>query len=68
MAKCPKCERVITQMKLETIRAANNGGRVMRSCAVYSCAQCETVLSIENDPDSLVEEVASAVIKKMERR
>jgi|APEBP8051073178_1049388.scaffolds.fasta_scaffold09880_4 hypothetical protein len=56
-AKCPKCEAILSSVKIETLDV---GPKRLRGVA-YCCTSCSTVLSVELDPLALQHETIKAI-------
>lgn len=48
--KCPKCEKNIHRIKLETVDASAGLSSTTWKCVNYLCPHCFTVLSCQIDP------------------
>lgn len=49
MGKCPKCEKLISSVKINPIEG-RVGTQAKLHCLAYCCPYCSTVLSVEIDP------------------
>lgn len=53
MIKCPKCDGVITSVKLKPLEARQEGTSIRWHAVAYSCPTCNSVLSVQMDPLAL---------------
>lgn len=56
-AKCPKCEAILSSVKVEDVDV---GPKRLRGVA-YCCPSCSTVLSVELDPLLLQRDTVKAI-------
>jgi hypothetical protein len=61
MSKCPKCDRVISTVSINTHSGLHAGTRY--PCLSFDCPSCGAVLSITFDPYRLSELIAQEVRK-----
>lgn len=61
--KCPKCEGLVTSLKIKTLEANCEGRRY--KAVTYNCPLCSTVLSASMDPVALAAETANRVAEKI---
>lgn len=63
MAKCPRCENSLTEVKAERVSVKTNLGPWIG--LIYSCPSCASALSVSIDPialkDDAVREIAAAL-------
>jgi uncharacterized protein with PIN domain len=59
IAKCPKCDKNITEIIVSPVNA-KNGNKILHS-AVYTCPHCHVILSAGPDPYSLVDEIVNRI-------
>ena len=52
--KCPKCEKVISNVKIEDVSASGDLGQTTWSALSYICPSCNTVLSVQIDPIAIM--------------
>lgn len=66
--KCPKCERIVTSVKIESITASTSliGGRDFNAVS-YCCKSCSTVLSVQMDPIALKSDTVAEIIDALRR-
>lgn len=55
-ARCPKCDRSVTHIKLEYI-PIHAASRVQGKCIAFLCSHCNAILGTGFDPELLVKEV-----------
>lgn len=65
MAKCPKCEKICSTVKIVAVDASAGLGSPTWKGVFYACPHCQTILGASLDPIALKNDVASAVVKKM---
>lgn len=58
-AKCQKCEKIITEMKVQPMPAKD--GNKPFAGAVYICPFCSTILGTGPDPYRLADEIAKRI-------
>ena len=61
---CPKCANVVSTVIAESIVAQTGNTRV--HAISFTCSDCKTVLSVQLDPSSQIEEL-SRTIGRIER-
>jgi uncharacterized protein with PIN domain len=59
--KCPKCEKVISSVKIEEIPASTGPGGAEWNAVSYCCKSCNTVLSVQIDPIAIKTDTLSAL-------
>jgi uncharacterized protein with PIN domain len=59
IAKCPKCNRHITEMKAQPM-PAKDGNKTFAG-AVYTCPFCSAILGAGPDPYELANEIAKRI-------
>jgi hypothetical protein len=66
MAKCPKCEKLISSVNTSEIKV-NSDGRIWNGIA-YNCPFCFTALSVAIDPIALKFDIVSEVVAALKGR
>ena len=64
--KCPKCEKLLLNVKVETIDLTENLTQRWKG-ASYSCPHCHTILGVELNPTALRSSIVSEVKKALGR-
>ena len=65
-AQCPKCDKLANDVRLEET-TLNVDSKTRLRGLVYSCQNCNTVLSIQIDPFSLKDEIVNALFEKLRK-
>ena len=60
--KCPKCEKLISEMALSGVTARNPQGTAMEG-VVLTCPHCDTILGACLDPVLLANQIIGALKK-----
>lgn len=64
MAKCPKCNQPLAEVRLSDITV--NAGRGKEwSGVVYTCPLCDAALSVGVDPVSLKDDTVREIIQRL---
>jgi hypothetical protein len=66
MAKCPKCNIVITVMNVEALDLFDPAGDAWKG-VVYSCQHCSYAISAGIDPLALKEHIVMDVVKALRK-
>ena len=61
--KCPKCEGLVTSLRIKTLEADCEGHRY--KAVTYNCPACSTVLGASMDQIALAAETANRVVEKL---
>jgi len=61
--KCPKCEKRITRVKIDSILGSVGIGQPDWKIASYSCPSCNSVLSVQIDPLAIKADILKALGK-----
>lgn len=64
MAKCPKCDHVLTSVRLDEVTASSVGGKSWQAVA-YTCPHCEVALSLAIDPLSVATDAVNRTVKRV---
>lgn len=62
--KCPKCERTITNVKIETV-SVSVGFTPEWEGISYVCPFCSAILSVQIDPIALKTDIIDGVVKEL---
>jgi phage FluMu protein Com len=67
--KCPHCNKVLSEVKLEHINATLNPitGPIWHS-ASYVCPHCHSILSVQIDPVALKADTVKEVLKALGKK
>ena len=65
MAKCPKCEKTCSTIKLQEIDASSGLGATTWRGVYYCCPWCQTILGASLDPIAMKNDIAALVVKKL---
>jgi len=63
-AKCPKCEKVLTSIKMEEVTIRGSDTRTWHG-VVYSCPYCRTAISTGIDPVALKTDTVLEVARRL---
>jgi hypothetical protein len=66
MAKCPKCEALITHVNLTNVSI--KGKPTTWNGLAYCCPSCGSVLSVAIDPIALKSDIVSEVVDELRKR
>jgi len=66
MAKCPKCEKMISQVRLSDVAVLGRGPINWHGIS-YDCPFCQTSLSVSIDPVALKTDVVSEVTRAVKK-
>ncbi len=59
--KCPKCEKILTNVRIADVDCKTGiGGRSWRGIS-YSCPFCSTIISIQIDPIAIKTDTVNAI-------
>lgn len=64
--KCPKCEKLLTNVKVVATSVNTEGSKVWKGAA-FICPFCYTILSVGIDPHALKTETVAEVIDAIRR-
>jgi len=65
-AQCPKCDNLAKEVRLEeTIINVDSKKQLLG--LVYSCLNCNSVLSIQIDPFSLKDDIVDALFERLRK-
>jgi len=64
LGKCPKCEKMLTSVRVEDVAGKVGSSSQTIKCASYSCTYCHTVISVDTDPYALVAEIVKRLKAK----
>lgn len=67
MGKCPKCEKMVTTLRLQTMDIYGPGLNRWAGVACL-CPHCGVILSAGIDPVALRSEIISEVVKRVKKR
>ena len=67
MAKCPKCEKVITYVRFKGVESRQSFGSNRLNSIAHCCPLCDTVLSVEVDPIAVKTDTVNAILKALGR-
>ena len=59
MAKCPKCEKAVTYIKIQGMDAKAGFGASSWKALTYVCPSCDTILSVQIDPIAIKTDTVS---------
>jgi hypothetical protein len=62
IGKCPKCDRTITNVKIEDVTVDVQFTPAWKGIS-YVCPWCNTILSVQIDPVALKTDIINGVIK-----
>ena len=65
--KCPKCEKVVTSVRIEDVNVAVGFQPKWQGIA-YCCPSCNTMLSVQIDPVALKTDIINGVIEELRGR
>jgi hypothetical protein len=60
VGKCPKCEQVVSNIRLEEVGAASLMGKTFTTL-LYLCPHCNTILSAQIDPIAVKTDTVSEI-------
>lgn len=60
-SKCPKCEKLLTRLNLETVDGSSGVGSSVWKTVVLSCPFCATAISAQIDPIAIMAETVKKV-------
>ena len=63
--KCPKCDKKITNVKIEDIKVGTVGSAKKLRGSSYLCSSCNAVLSVQIDPVALKSDIINGVLEKL---
>jgi phage FluMu protein Com len=65
--KCPKCERIVTHLELETPKI-KQGSQDVFVGVTYLCPRCKTILGAGIDPVALKADTVSGIVTALKAR
>lgn len=61
--KCPKCDKTITNVKIEDVKVGTVGSTNKLRGISYLCPSCNAVLSVQIDPVALKTDIINGVLQ-----
>lgn len=66
-SKCPKCEKVLVGLNLESCVASVPFGGGQYNAIMLSCPYCSAVVSAQIDPIALRTDIVNMVVNKLKK-
>lgn len=68
MAKCPKCEKPILNVRFKGMQSKQSFGSNSLNSIAHCCPYCDSVLSVEVDPIAVKADIVNEIVRKLRGR
>ncbi len=67
LGKCPKCEKSITNVRVEDVQGKFGSSGTVLNCLSYCCPYCNSILGVTIDPLAFKTDIINGVKKALGR-